>query len=159
MGGLKTLFQEHYIDVPENKTDLIQELTVQVESLKNQINEITEQNIELKQSQKEHDKKKIIEECCVDLSLSQQEKLKTLVEDMEFTNSDQFTKKINILKKSYFGGKAKQSENLVETLGENVDTSIDKKNTNSKMDLYVKALESNIVNKTSGFFGGGFIEK
>ena len=157
IGNLKNLFQEHYIEVPESKTDLVQELAEQVETLKAQINEVTEQNLELHQKQKGFAKKAIIEESCSDLSLTQQEKLKALVEDVEFTDEDQFIKKVNILKKSYFSTKS-GSATLTEeidssTLGENVDTSLDERKRPTKMDLYVRALESGVM-PGSNLFGG-----
>ena len=157
IGNLKNLFQEHYIEVPESKTDLVQELAEQVETLKAQINEVTEQNLELHQKQKSFTKKAIIEESCSDLSLSQQEKLKALVEDVEFTDEDQFIKKVNILKKSYFSTKS-GSATLTEeidssTLGENVDTSLDERKRPTKMDMYVRALESGVM-PGSNLFGG-----
>jgi len=157
IGNLKNLFQEHYIEVPESKTDLVQELAEQVETLKVQINEVTEQNLELHQKQKSFTKKAIIEESCSDLSLSQQEKLKALVEDVEFTDEDQFIKKVNILKKSYFSTKS-GSATLTEeidssTLGENVDTSLDERKRPTKMDMYVRALESGVM-PGSNLFGG-----
>lgn len=157
IGNLKNLFQEHYIEVPESKTDLVQELAEQVETLKAQINEVTEQNLELHQKQKGFAKKAIIEESCSDLSLTQQEKLKALVEDVEFTDEDQFIKKVNILKKSYFSTKS-GSATLTEeidssTLGENVDTSLDERKRPTKMDMYVRALESGVM-PGSNLFGG-----
>ena len=157
IGNLKNLFQEHYIEVPESKTDLVQELAEQVETLKAQINEVTEQNLELHQKQKSFTKKAIIEESCSDLSLSQQEKLKALVEDVDFTDEDQFIKKVNILKKSYFSTKS-GSATLTEeidssTLGENVDTSLDERKRPTKMDMYVRALESGVM-PGSNLFGG-----
>ena len=157
IGNLKNLFQEHYIEVPESKTDLVQELAEQVETLKAQINEVTEQNLELHQKQKSFAKKAIIEESCSDLSLTQQEKLKALVEDVEFTDEDQFIKKVNILKKSYFstksGSVALTEEIDSSTLGENVDTSLDERKRPTKMDLYVRALESGVM-PGSNLFGG-----
>jgi len=142
ISGLKNLFQEHYVSIPEEKTDLVQELADQVEALKTQIDQITEENKGLEERQKGFKKKEIIESQCSDLSMSQQEKLKSLMEDVEFEDEEEFTKKIEILKKSYFkSGTSTLNENT-DTLGENVDTSIDEQKVTTKMDAYVKALGS-----------------
>ena len=144
IGGLKNLFTEHYIDVPEEKTDLVQELAQKVETLKATVNESIETNMALKEENNKYKKAEIVESLSSDLSLSQKEKLVSLSEDIDFTSEEQFAKKVEILKSSYFTNKGKQSMNeSFETLGENIDTSVDQESKpTTKMDIYAQAVSS-----------------
>ena len=163
IASMKNVFEEHYIDIPEEKTDLVDELSEKLDEMKNTVNEITEKNVKLNEQNKDLLKKDLIntfiEEETDSFSMVQKEKLKSLLEDIDTSSasidSQRFVKRMNIIKESYFtkSGESKETETLMnesassdenlDTLGENVDTSIDEKpRMPNKMDLYVSALSS-----------------
>jgi hypothetical protein len=111
MASLKTLFTEHYIDVPDSKIDMVDDLAAQVEELEEQLNSATQDNIRLSESVADHQRAEIIAEASKDLAATEAEKLKSLVEDVDFEDADTFAKKVATLKESYF---AKQVNESVE---------------------------------------------
>jgi hypothetical protein len=102
MGALKGVFVEHYIDVPESKIDLVDDLADQVVELEESLTKETEANIRLNESIQTFQRSEIIAESTRDLAATEVEKLKELVEDVDFEDIDTFTKKIATLKESYF---------------------------------------------------------
>jgi hypothetical protein len=102
MGALKGVFVEHYIDVPESKIDLVDDLADQVVELEEALTKETEANIRLNESIQKFQRSEIIAESTKDLAATEVEKLKELVEDVDFEDIDTFTKKVATLKESYF---------------------------------------------------------
>jgi hypothetical protein len=105
MQSLKGLFTEHYIDVPESKVDLVDDLVEEVTSLEEQVNNIIADNITLTESVQLLKREMIIDEAAKDLAGTQSEKLKGLVEDLEFEDEQTFIKKVFTVKESYFSDK------------------------------------------------------
>ena len=154
--GLKNLFQENYMEVPEEKTDLVQELADKVDSLKEELNEVEKANMTLFEELNRYRKDSIIEEHSTNLTLSQRERFKELCEGVDFSSEEQFTKKVRILKESYFNNNNNKTNNnevmmnesysshsASDTLGVNVDTSRDAPThqSNSPMDKYLKVFD------------------
>ena len=102
MGALKGVFVEHYIDVPESKINLVDDLADQVVELEESLTKETEANIRLNESIQTYQRSEIIAESTKDLAATEVEKLKELVEDVDFEDIDTFTKKVATLKESYF---------------------------------------------------------
>jgi len=102
MGKLKDLFTESYIDVPESKVDLVDELSEQVTDLEARLNEATETAIEQTQFMEELMRDAIIREHSRDLAETQVEKLKSLAEDLDFEDPKTFASKVITIKESYF---------------------------------------------------------
>ena len=101
--GLKNLFAEHYIDVPEQKVDVLEALAEKVNALEEKLDETITENTELKSVLAESNAKSIFEELASDLALTQQEKFAALVEGIEFDgNFETYEKKLKIVKESYF---------------------------------------------------------
>jgi len=100
--GLKGLFEEHYIDIPADKVDVIEELTAKVEELEESYNEQIRASIELKKELNEHKKNEAIYTACEGLTQTQVEKMKSLAEGVEFTTEEEFNGKLETLKESYF---------------------------------------------------------
>ena len=101
--GLKNLFAEHYIDVPEQKVDVLEALAEKVNALEEKLDETITENTELKGVLAESNAKSIFEELASDLALTQQEKFAALVEGIEFDgNFETYEKKLKIVKESYF---------------------------------------------------------
>ena len=131
IGGLKTLFEEHYIDVPEDKVDIFDDLSDRVEELEEKLNTEIDKNIQLVEKLSEVNKKEIVEAKADGLSDIQKEKLTELSESIEFTTEDEFTEKVSTLKESYFPNQVKETkENAPEYTGTG----------SSVMDRYTQAL-------------------
>jgi hypothetical protein len=102
--GLKDLFQDNYVELPEEKIDLFVEVNQINEDIESALDEQINTNIELKKSILEYRCNEILEHHCHDLVDTDAEKLRTLAEGIEFDNEDQYRDKISILKESYFHG-------------------------------------------------------
>lgn len=101
--GLKNLFAEHYIDVPEQKVDVLEALAEKVNALEEKLDETITENTELKSVLAESNAKSIFEDLASDLALTQQEKFAALVEGIEFDGDfETYEKKLKIVKESYF---------------------------------------------------------
>jgi len=105
MQGLRNLFLEHDIAVPETKVDLADQLAETVESLKGQLNEEMNKNIELKSEVANYRKASILEEAASDLADTQKERFAVLAEGLAFDSEDDLRKKAQIIKESYFSSK------------------------------------------------------
>jgi hypothetical protein len=113
MGKLKDLFTESYIEVPESKIDLVDELATANEELEEQFNDATAKAIELSEALESYKRKDIIREASRDLAETQVEKLASLAESIEFESEEAFAAKVATLKESYFA-KAKTTESIIE---------------------------------------------
>lgn len=100
--SLKTVFEEHYIDIPEEKVDVVEELTTKVEELESSINEEIARSVEMKKQINEFKKNEAIHTVCEGLTQTQVEKLKSLAESVEFTTEEEFGRKLETLVDSYF---------------------------------------------------------
>jgi hypothetical protein len=115
--GLRNLFVEHYIEIPEDKVDVIDELAQEIESLRENLNDALNVNIEMKRKIDEAKKAETILSVCESLTATQVEKMKTLAEGVDFTAVGEFREKLEILKENYFSNKVQdqQSKNLFES--------------------------------------------
>ena len=100
--GLKNLFSEHYVDIPEEKVDVVEEMVQQIDELNAKVKQLTDQNVELSNTKKSIEKDSIVAESVKDLTDTQAEKLKSLVEGIEFSSTEDFVKKVNMVKEQYF---------------------------------------------------------
>jgi hypothetical protein len=96
------VFEEHYIEVPESKIDLVDEMTTRIEDLEEQLNSEQNRNISISEENKSLLKDKIVRDASHGLSEAQAEKLKGLVEDVDFEDADTFEDKVATIKESYF---------------------------------------------------------
>ena len=102
MGGLKSLFEASYIDMPEEKADVLGELSDKVDSLEEELNKELQKNIELSQSVEELHRGSIVADISEDLTVSQVEKLKSLAEGVDFISEEDFKEKLEMIKDTYF---------------------------------------------------------
>ena len=100
--GLKALFEEHYIDVPDEKYDILESQAQKIEELEGKLNETIGKLTEKKQSEDSLVRESVIKEVSSDLAETQSEKFAGLVEDVEFTDKESFVEKLNTLKENYF---------------------------------------------------------
>tara|TARA_R110000822_G_scaffold297387_1_gene419984 strand:- start:79 stop:1161 length:1083 start_codon:yes stop_codon:yes gene_type:complete len=100
--GLKDLFTEHYVDVPEEKVDVVEELISKVDELESKLNHQIDENVELSSQVKSFTKESVFAESTDELTASQVEKLRGLAEGIEYDSAELFAKKISMLKAQYF---------------------------------------------------------
>lgn len=124
IGGLKNLFAEHYIDIPEEKVDVVQEMADKVEELEAKLNEEISRSVEFKKEINEHKKLQAVQAVCEGLTQTQVEKLKSLAESLEFTTEEDFQDKVNTLKEAYTPSSVKPVEK--SALQEGVEVPEDK---------------------------------
>ena len=102
IAGLHNLFQENYMSVPEEQTDVVEALAGKVAELENKLNEQIKDNIELTDVLEQYTKEEILDEVSEGLALTQVEKLRTLSEGVDFDSVDSYKKKLEIIKENYF---------------------------------------------------------
>jgi hypothetical protein len=114
MNSLKDLFVESYIEVPESKVDLVDELAENIEELENALNETTAKNISIAEKLEQYQRDAVIREHSTGLAETQIEKLKDLVEDFDFDTEEAFSAKVATVKESYFTKKVTESAAIEE---------------------------------------------
>lgn len=113
--GLKGLFAEHYINVPEEKVEVVEQMTARIEELEALYNEKTNEVIELQSAISEARAEEVIDALSEGLAVTQAEKLKTLCEGLSFTDEETFARKVQIIKENYFSSESKPAKMLTET--------------------------------------------
>jgi hypothetical protein len=139
ISGLRNLFAEHYIDVPEEKVDLVDELATRVEALESQLDEEMERGMEFAKALVTARQNEITAEVCEGLTDTQEEKIKSLAESVDFSTEEEFREKVQTIRENYFPSEVKQADE--ETLNEKVETDADKKVSN---DPFVDAVSKAI---------------
>ena len=102
IGGLKSLFESHYINVPQEKYDVIESQAAEIEKLKEEVNQTIEKNVELNQKVSENNRQAIINDVSSDLAATEAEKLGKLAESIEYKDAESFRKGVETLKNSYY---------------------------------------------------------
>jgi hypothetical protein len=137
IAGLKNLFVEHYIDVPSDKVDLVEELASKVEELEGQLNEEIERGIEIKKSLVESRKQEITHAVTEGLIATQVEKIKSLAEGVEFSTEDEYKTKLETIRENYFpSGNVKKAD--ADQLHEQVEDGSEKQQ--ASLDPYVNSV-------------------
>lgn len=114
ISGLKKLFEDHYIDVPDEKYNVLEDQASKIEELEKKLNEQVEKNVDLNQVNGEMKRQDIIDEMSSDLADTAKEKFNKLAEEVEYSNEKDFTTKVSTIKESYFGTKVKTSGNEID---------------------------------------------
>lgn len=114
MGSLKDLFTESYIEVPESKVDLVDQLAAEVEELEGTANEAIAKNLSMQEELEQYKRDAIIREHSTGLAETQVEKLKDLVAEVDFDDEETFAQKVETVKESYFTKKASESADITE---------------------------------------------
>lgn len=113
--GLKTLFQEHYIEVPEERFDIVGELQEQVDFLESKLDESLEQNVQMMKELNEMTRDSVTSEFCSDMTDTEVEKFTALAEELAYEDVETFASKLQIIKENYFGKKPLTQVNSVVT--------------------------------------------
>ena len=114
INGMKNLFAEHYVDVPEERFDLLGDAQEKVEELEKKLNEQLEANVELNKSVKEMEKAEVLSKASDGMAETDKEKFAGLTEDLSFEDKTSFEKKVDTIRQSYFA--SKPSKKNVETV-------------------------------------------
>jgi hypothetical protein len=140
--GLKGLFVEHYIEVPEDKVDILEELAQKVALLEGRLDEVLTENTELQEVNAKSQLGEILEEVSVGLVMTQKEKLAALAEGIEFDGDlDVYRNKLEIVKESYFSEKKTSPTNITE---ETFEETPEVHSAYPGMDRYVQAISRTV---------------
>ena len=121
--GMKGLFEEHYVQIPEEKYDVLKSMVEKLDDMETKLNEQIEKNISLNKGLAEATADSILESVSDGLAATQKEKLASLAESVEFDSETEYREKLETLKESYFPHKGASSTSKTETLSEGVDSS------------------------------------
>jgi hypothetical protein len=110
ISGLKKLFEDHYIDVPDEKYNVLEDQASKIEELNKKLNESIEKNVELSKENSKYVRQSIIDEASKELAETQKEKFNKLAEEIDYKNEEDFRGKVSTIKESYFGKKDSSGE-------------------------------------------------
>ena len=141
LSGMKGLFEEHYVTIPEDKYDVLESMVEKLDDMETKLNEQIEKNITLNARLSESAAEGILNDVSEGLASTQKEKLASLAESVEFESEAQYRGKLETLKESYFNSKKESSTAKTETLSEGVDQSGSESYSDS-MAAYMRTLGS-----------------
>ncbi len=136
IAGMKKLFEESYIDIPEDKVDLVSELQEKVDSLTDMLNEEISKSAEMMKTINESRKQTIFESVAKDLVLTDKEKFEKLVEGIEFTNEELYEEKLKMIKATHF--------KLTENVNSEIDTGSDIIMNDDRMSRYAQVISKSV---------------
>jgi hypothetical protein len=139
--GMRDLFAEHYINVPEEKVDVVEELATKVEDLEEKLNKQITENAEISKEVAQYKVAQTFDEVVEGLADTQVEKMRTMAEGIEFSDEDDFRKKMEVVRENYFPTKAPEA--IVE---EDLDDPVDQEEvvTDPAMSVYADAIRRTI---------------
>ena len=139
LSGMKKLFEDHYVQIPEDKYDVLENMVEKLDDMETKLNEQIEKNITLNARLAESVAQEIFSEVSEGLALSQKEKLASLAESVEFESDAEYREKLETLKESYYPSKGSSPQAKTETLSEGVDVA-DGGYSSPTMNAYLKTL-------------------
>ena len=140
MTGLRNLFQEHYIDIPEEKVDLVDDLFGKVEELEGKLDEEINRSVDLKKELSEYKRDETIREVSDNLADTEKEKLSKLAEGIEYEDKEQFNEKLGVLKENYFPTNEAKAETTSDEEPVTNSEELNEKVVDPSMTHYVDAL-------------------
>ena len=141
LSGMKGLFEEHYVSIPEDKYDVLESMVEKLDDMETKLNEQIEKNVGLNKRLGESVANGILESVSDGLAATQKEKLASLAESVEFESEESYREKLETLKESYFASKGTPTSNT-ENLSEGVDNSVGSVSHSPSMDAYLKSLSA-----------------
>ena len=137
ISGLKQLFEDHYVDVPDEKYDVLEAQSEKISELEAKLNEAIEQSVQMKKSNAGLVKEQVVSEVTSDLADTEIEKFKSLIEDVDYSDEESYREKLGTLKESYF---PKNAPVVSETI-DDVDTGTAQDvSSNDSMSAYMTAI-------------------
>ena len=140
LGGMKSLFEEHYVTIPEDKYDVLESMVEKLDDMETKLNEQIEKNVGLNKRLGESVASNILDQVSEGLAATQKEKLASLSESVEFESESEYREKLEVLKESYFSRTPVAKTSSQETLSEGVDSTPTP--VSGSMDTYLKTLGS-----------------
>ena len=140
ISGLKGLFEDHYIDVPDEKYDILEANLSKIEELEDKLNKQMEENVQLKKAKGELVKESMIADIADGMTDTETEKFQSLVEDVEFSDEESYNDKLKTIKESYFGTGAVEPKEVITEEG--TDDQVD---VTDSMASYLSAIKKDTV--------------
>ena len=144
--GMKGLFEEHYVQIPEEKYDVLESMVEKLDDMETKLNEQIEKNISLNKRLSESVADGVLDQVSEGLAQTQKEKLASLAESVEFESEEAYREKLTTLKESYFNSKKESAAAKTETLSEGVDNAAPGEQHSGQMAAYLKMLGSTLAN-------------
>ena len=138
LSGMKGLFEEHYVTIPEDKYDVLESMVEKLDDMETKLNEQIDKNIGLNQRLSESVSDNILDQVSEGLAVTQKEKLASLAESVEFESEEEYREKLETLKESYFSRSPVSTSEAPQTLSEGVDTT--EAPIGSGMEAYLRTL-------------------
>ena len=142
--GMKGLFEEHYVQIPEDKYDVLESMVEKLDEMETKLNEQIEKNITLNGRLGESVAGGILGDVSEGLASTQKEKLASLAESVEFESESEYREKLETLKESYFSSKPNSPSSKTESLSEGVDNTEGVGEISNSMSAYLKSLGSTL---------------
>ena len=136
--GMKSLFEDHYVNIPEEKYDVLNSMVEKLDEMEGKLNEQINKNVALNQRLSESSADVVLSDVSEGLALSQKEKLATLAENVEFDSEDTYREKLESLKESYFPSNTNVQKDTSETISEGMEEA--PKANSSLMETYLQTL-------------------
>ena len=140
ISGLKNLFEDHYIDVPDEKYDILEANLSKIEELEEKLNKQIEENVQLKKAKGELVKESMIADVANGMTDTETEKFQSLVEDVEFSDEESYKEKLQTVRESYFGTTEVKTENVLTEEG-STETPVE---TSGTMAQYMSAIGKDV---------------
>jgi len=148
IAGLRNLFAEHYIDVPAEKVDLVDEMATKIDELEGKLNEEVERSVQYRKELVEAHKVEVTREVCEGLTDTQVEKIKALAESVEFSTEEEYKQKLETIRENYFPSGVKKADEA--QLHEQVSDDSETKKQEVSYDPFVNSIVQSI-SKTNRF--------
>ena len=140
ISGLKNLFEDHYIDVPDEKYDILEANLTKIEELEEKLNKQMDENIQLRKAKGELVKESLIADVANGMTDTETEKFQSLVEDVEFSDEESYKEKLQTVRESYFGTTEVKTENVLTEEG-STETPVE---TSGTMAQYMSAIGKDV---------------
>ena len=137
ISGLKQLFEDHYVDVPDEKYDVLEAQSEKISELEAKLNEAIEQSVQMKKSNAGLVKEQVVSEVTSDLADTEIEKFKSLIEDVDYSDEESYREKLGTLKESYFPKNAPVVSETIDDVDTGTAQDVD---TSGSMAAYMTAI-------------------
>lgn len=144
MVNLKNVFEEHYVNIPDEQVDVVEAMSTELEDLKAQVNEMTEKNLELSRIVNEKEVETVTSSISEGLTDTQKDKFKKLTEAINYSNVDEFRKKVAIIKETYFPSKSEVKVVQDQLLSESVEEPEKAPTIDPGMQMYVSSISKTL---------------
>ena len=142
LSGMKSLFEEHYVTIPEDKYDVLESMVEKLDDMETKLNEQIEKNVSLNSRLGESVANGILESVSEGLASTQKEKLASLSQSVEFESEESYREKLETLRESYFSSKTKSPAAKSDTISEGVDNAEGAGSPTGSMSAYLKTLSA-----------------